>query len=258
MSERSERPRRQSQRTIADLHLLRYVPVASPVHRMWAGTKLIVVTVFSIATLQWPGWASLGVVAAVLALGLLVSRVPFGAVPRPPRWFAIGLAMSAAFSLESGVHGLTEWLRFITLALLLFGLASLVGWTTLMADLAPALTRLLRPLRLLRVPVDEVVVTLALSVRCLPLLVEEMRTLHAARRMREPVVPSSWTGRVRYFHDVLVTALVSSLRRARELADAMEARGGPGAAVLTPLRLGWSDAAAFVVTAAAVAAMAML
>ena len=62
--------------------------------------------------------------------------------------------------------------------------AALVGWTTQLGAVAPALARLARPLRVLRLPVDEWIVAIALALRCLPLLIDEMRTLAAARRLR--------------------------------------------------------------------------
>src|SRR5439155_3696334 len=120
------------------------------------------------------------------------------------------------------------WARFTALALLLGMAAVVLAWTTPPADLAPALGRLSRPLRWLRLPADELVMTVALSVRCVPLLFDEVRVLHAARRVRETEEPTGWGVRARRAHDLLVTALVSSVRRAGELADAMEARGGVG------------------------------
>ena len=39
-----------------ELHFLRHVPGNSPVHRMWAGTKLLVVAGIGIAIVAQPSW----------------------------------------------------------------------------------------------------------------------------------------------------------------------------------------------------------
>jgi energy-coupling factor transporter transmembrane protein EcfT len=185
-----------------------------------------------------------------------------------PRWFWVGLAIAGGLSFLAGgppdltivgvvvgLHGLLTWLRVTVLALLLALLALTVGWTTPLAELAPGLSRLLAPLRRVRVPVDELVTTVALSVRCLPLLGEEVRILRAARRVRQPVVPTGLRARVRDVNDLLTTALVCSVRRAQEMADAIVARGGHGPVASQPLNLGARDGIALGIIAAAVVSM---
>jgi energy-coupling factor transporter transmembrane protein EcfT len=247
-----------------EVHLLRYVPGDSPIHRMWAGTKLVVAAVLSIGLVSRPTWRVEGVVWVVFALALALARVPKSALPRPPRWFAYGIALGGVLAVGSGgaptVHmfsvalalgGLIEWLRFTLFGLLVLGMATLIGWTTPLADLPPALDRLYGPLRALRLPVDDLVMVIALSVRCVPLLIEEMRVLGAARRLRQPEAGRGWRARVIVLHDLLVTALVASLRRARDLAEALDARGGPSRVGRQQLRLQAVDIVAFFVAAAA-------
>jgi energy-coupling factor transporter transmembrane protein EcfT len=95
------------------------------------------------------------------------------------------------------------------------------------------LARLAAPARWLRLPVDEWIVAVGLAIRCLPLLIDETRTLVAVRRVRRrhvAVRPSSVRTTLRVVgyeaHDLLATLVVVALRRARDLADAIEARGG--------------------------------
>ena len=254
-----------------EIHLLRYVPGDSPLHRMWAGTKLLAVVALDVALVARPGWPAQAVVWALALGAFALSRVPSTALPRPPRWFVVLVGVDWLLNIGSGgspsVHvagigielgGLLEWWRLTSLYLLVFGLATLVAWTTPMAELTPALAKLARPLRWLRLPVDEVVVAISLSVRCLPLLVEEFRVLQAARRMREPDLPQGLAGRIRYAHDVLVTALASSLRRAKEMADAIEARGGGEGITAPPVRLRAVDVVALVLVALTAAAVVVV
>src|SRR5213082_3319271 len=254
-----------------EIHLLRHVPGTSPLHRMWAGTKLVVVGGIGIAVVAEPSWISQAVAAAVLGIALLAARVPLTAAPRPPVWFAYALAFAGFLALTAGgkpeIHtpaltlgfgGLIDWIRFTTLTVIVLGFAVVLGWTTHLADLGPALTRLFAPLRVVRAPVDEVVAAVTLCVRCLPLLVDELRTLYAVRRLRHPEVPTTMKGEVLNLHDLLVGALVSSLRRARELADAIDGRGGVGPAPRLPVRLRLPDYVALIATVTAIVGIVLI
>lgn len=256
---------------LGDLHVLRYVPVESPVHRAWAGTKIGAVVVLTFALLLWPTWQAAGLGVVVVLGGGLVARLPRGILPHLPRVVYALFGLGAVIALVSGggrpVHlgdlslrlgGLDQWARFSLIGLDLLGFAALVTWTTPLADLAPALGRLLGPLRHLRVPVDEVVGAIALSVRCLPLLIDETRMLLAASRTRLPVPPASWKERSRLVEDLMLGGLASALRRARELAEAIEARGGVPAELEEPHRLAPLDGLLIAVVAAVAVAMALL
>jgi energy-coupling factor transport system ATP-binding protein len=237
-------------RTRRELHLFRPVPGDSVVHRLWAGTKLIGLVAIAVALSIQPAWPALGVMAGVVALGLGVARIPWGAVPRLPRWFWIGVLSGGLLTLQAGgrpnVHvlGLTigvgalgEWLRASAFAIVVLVAAALVSWTTPLADVAPALRRLGAPLRRLRLPVDEGATAVALGIRCLPLLVDEIRTLAAVRSLRAARQRQHqrhadrsrrWRRHLTEPQDLLTAALVVAVRRGDELADAIEARGGLG------------------------------
>jgi energy-coupling factor transport system permease protein len=211
----------------------------SVLHSLWAGTKLVGVAALSVLLFVWPTWTAEGIIAALLLGVLLAVRVPAGAVPRVPSWLLLLVAIGAVVAFASGgapvlhvaglslaVGGLSSWARFAVLAIELLCTAALVGWTTPLAELAPALSRLASPLRRLRVPVDELAVALALAIRCLPLIVEELRTLRDARRSRRPAGDRSARELADDMVELAVAALLSAVRRAGELGDAIEARGG--------------------------------
>ena len=256
------RPRPAKSRRETELTFLRLVPGNSPIHRLWAGTKLLVAAELALMVSISPTWAMVAVVAGVVALELLVGRIPLGAFPRLPNWFFIVFAITALLSMWSqtkpityvggialSIGGLEEWARFTALAVALVLSGALIGWTTPLGEIAPALARLGRPLRWLRLPVDEWVIAIALAIRCLPLLIEEIRVLNAARRLRahdRDRTRERPRAMVRNAlietQDLLATAIVVSIRRARDLADAIESRGGLGAgANLPPVRVGVVD-----------------
>lgn len=223
-----------------ELNVLRLVPGDTPVHRLWAGTKLLAVMALSVTLTINPVWPALAVVGAVLVAGIVLARIPRGATPRFPRWLWIGLLIGWSLAFISSrkplwhVAGITlswgageEWLRLTVLGAMILGWALLLSWTTPLSEIAPALAKLGAPLRWVRVPVDELAVSVALGTRCLPLLIDEVRTLLAARRLRHrPGQQTSWRTRLQEPHLLLSAALLVALRRAAEMARAIEARGG--------------------------------
>jgi energy-coupling factor transport system permease protein len=257
-----------------EINLLRPVPGDTPVHRLWAGTKLVALAALVVALSIRPAWPSVAVVAGFLFACLLVARIPRGAVPRLPRWFWVALALGGVLSLRStrpplvqlgptsvSLGALNQWALYTVLAVVLLAAAALVSWTTPLAQVAPALAALGRPLRWLRLPVDEWAVAAALSIRCLPMLIEEIRTLAAARRLRPRGRPDGLS-RFEYWmieaQDLLLASLAVSMRRAHDLGEAIEARGGFGVISDTSGGPRIRDLAAVVVVAAAVTAALMV
>ena len=97
--------------------------------------------------------------------------------------------------MDLGLGGLLNFLQITVLSIVLLGLGGLVSWTTNVAEIAPAVAKLGRPLRLLRIPVDDWAVALALALRAFPMLIDEFRVLFAARKLRprEPATTGAGT-----------------------------------------------------------------
>ena len=239
--------------------LLRPVPGDSVIHRLWAGTKLIVVAGIGVMLTFYPGWVPIGLTAALCFTTAWLAHIPRAALPSIPRWLWIVIIIggtTAAFaggspvidlgSVEVGLGGLVTFLRITAVSIVLLGLGALVSWTTNVAEIAPAVATLGRPLRPLRIPVDDWAVTLALALRAFPMLIDEFRVLYAARRLRPKEVPTSRRARRRRWAlevvDILAAGITVALRRADEMGDAITARGGAGqisAAPSRPKRADW-------------------
>jgi energy-coupling factor transport system permease protein len=239
--------------------LLRPVPGTSVIHRLWAGTKLIVVFVISLLLAFYPGWVPIGLMALLVGVTVKLARIPRGTAPSIPRWLWVLLFLGAVtatlgggqpvlhlWSVDLEVGGLLKFLRFTLLSIVLLVLGALVSWTTNVADVAPAIAKLGRPLRPLRIPVEDWAVALALSLRAFPMLLDEFRLLYASRRLRpRPVLPDGRARRRRWLTesvDLLAAGITVALRRADEMGDAITARGGTGqisAAPSGPRRADW-------------------
>jgi energy-coupling factor transport system permease protein len=247
--------------------LLRPVPGDSVVHRLWAGTKLLTVAGIGVLMTFYPGWIPIGLVAVLVVVTAWLAGVPRGAVPTIPLVLWILLLLgggSAALAggdphvvlggVTIGLGGVLSFLRITALSIVLLGLGMLVSWTTNVAEIAPAIAKLGRPLKVLRIPVDEWAVTIALALRAFPMLIDEFRVLFAARRLR-PRDPAS-TRRDRRHRwaaeliDLLAAAVTVALRRADEMGDAITARGGSGQISALPSRPRRADAVALAIVLA--------
>ena len=247
--------------------LLRPVPGRSVVHELWAGIKLIVVAGIGVLLTYYPGWIPIGLVAALVLVTAWLARVPWGALPSVPYWLWIVLFLGGATAglaggaphltvgaVTVGFGGVLNFLRLTLLATVLLGLGALVSWTTNVAEVAPAISRLGRPLKAMRIPIEDWAVTIALALRAFPMLIEEFRVLFAARRLRprDPVI----TGRERRHRwaselvDLLAATITVALRRADEMGDAITARGGAGQLSALPSRPKWADAVALAIALA--------
>ena len=240
------------------LMLMRPVPGPSPIHNLWAGTKLIAVLAISVLLTITPSWPVIGFVVLLVLITAALAGISHTCIPSIPRWvwllFTAGSVLTIANGgapeirfgpVGVGVGGFLDFLRVTILGLALIGLGAVTSWTTQVADIAPAVALLGRPLRILRLPVDDWAVTASLAFRLFPMLAEELRLLAAARRLRPP--PPEKRSRRAEVVDLCATAMVVWLRRANEMGDAITARGGVGRIAAQPTLPGWRDGVAAVV-----------
>ncbi|MEV5838859.1 energy-coupling factor transporter transmembrane protein EcfT [Nocardia sp. NPDC052112] len=229
--------------------LFREVPVSSPVHSLWAGTKIIGAFLISVVLMFLPSWPVLGsMVVFLIAIGV-AARLPLSTLPRLPWWFWSVLGIGALLNVPVGSEALLRYLNVTVFGLILLAASFLIAWTTPMGDIAPALAKLGAPLRKFRVPVDEWAVVIALTLRGLPLLIDEIRVLRAARRLRPK---DSLLNRAadNPLVDILTAAMAVSSRRATELGEAITARGGTGQLTARPSSPGRNDAIALTIVIA--------
>ncbi|MGJ6121514.1 energy-coupling factor transporter transmembrane protein EcfT [Mycolicibacterium sp. Y3] len=227
------------------LVLLRPVPVASPIHSLWAGTKLIIIFAVGLLLATNPGWVPLAATAGLVVVGIWLAHIPRSALPAVPGPVWVMLALGSVFlttsggapfielgSVHVGLGGVLQFLQITTLAIVLLMLGALLSWTTELCDIAPALVTLGRPLKWLRIPVEDWAATLSLALRSFPMMFDEFRLMHAARKLRpEPPLRTRRQRlgyRVRDFIDLISTAIAMVFRRADEMGDAITARGGAG------------------------------
>ena len=133
----------------------------------------------------------------------------------------------------------------IRLFCLVGGTGILLTYTTSPNVLCDAIESLLSPLKRIRVPVHDFAMMMTIALRFIPTLIEETDKIMSAQKARGADFESgNLLKRAKALLPILIPLLVSSIRRASELAVAMECRcyaGGEGRTKLKRLHLRFSD-----------------
>jgi energy-coupling factor transport system permease protein len=225
---------------LSGLGLGTYQAGDSIAHRLDGRSKIIALFGVMIAAFGALHLYYFGVIAAVLIVSSIVARVDQRAMLRSMALVLVLLAVSCfvyallipgkpefrlgPFSLSS--DGVQLGVRiFFQSGSLIYGAQILTSSTEPLA-IATALQRLCKPLTLVRVPVDELAMLVTLALTFLPLIREQVRTVIDAQLARGTDL---WHGpletRFRAIISLYNPLISANLRRAGELATAMEARG---------------------------------
>ncbi|HZM16601.1 MAG TPA: energy-coupling factor transporter transmembrane protein EcfT [Candidatus Krumholzibacteria bacterium] len=231
---------------LVGLALGRYIPRSSPLHRLDAGIKLVGAFCLATASLCSSRLDLQLLQGVVLLAAFLLARLPARLLLRALRGAAWLLAFVALANLGwAAVSG--GWTReqnpaefgvLLARLLDLVLLSVLFTATTVPVDLARGLDRLLGPLRRLRLPVHELGFLLVLALSFIPIFLAEARSLVAAHRTKMGGSRWRWWHRLQAVVPLAVPLFLSVLRRADELAVALDARcfvpGRPRTAFVPP------------------------
>ena len=120
-----------------------------------------------------------------------------------------------------------EYTGFLLLRIMIVVmLSSLLTFTTMPTDITNGLESLLRPLKLIKFPVGELATMLSLTLRFIPTLLEETQKIMKAQASRGVEFSESrFKDKVTQIISLLIPIFVIALKRAEDLANAMEVRG---------------------------------
>ena len=238
---------------LRDITVGQYYQTDSVIHRLdprvkLGGTLLFIISLFFFQ--HFPGY-----VAAALFLGIVIklSHVPFRFMVRGMKAIVFLLILTVAFNLflTPGTELVSFWKLTITweglktaaamavrLTMLIIG-SSIMTLTTTPNNLTDGMEKMMRPLRVFKVPVHEVAMMMSIALRFIPILLEETDKIMKAQIARGADFESgNLLKRAKAMVPLLVPLFVSAFRRANDLALAMEARcyrGGEGRTKMKPL-----------------------
>ncbi|WP_438821622.1 energy-coupling factor transporter transmembrane component T family protein [Gordonibacter massiliensis (ex Traore et al. 2017)] len=219
----------------------------------WTGLALCALVFVAVAALSGvpvrrffallvPVYVIAGFAVLFNGFALDVSQAAPGAVPTVlgdsfPGAFASLPPVALAGSFGFVPAGFARGCFFAARIVLLVVASLVVTYTTTSTALTDALADFLRPLRRLRVPVDDIAMVFSLALRFIPVTAEEFGRVHDAQQARGAAFAegSLWQ-RLRAWQTVLIPLFVGLFRRADALAAAMDARCYGAEAGRTSLR----------------------
>ncbi len=250
---------------IRDITIGQYYPANSVIHRLdprikLLGTVIFIVSVFFINDLT-------GLLLATVALGSVIrlSTIPLKYMLKGLRaifvllLFTVALNMfltpgdvifKAAF-LKVTKEGVVMAAQMgVRLIYLIVG-STIMTLTTTPNNLTDGLEKALSPLNKLHFPVHELAMTMSIALRFIPILTDETDKIMKAQQARcADFDEGNLAKRISNLIPILVPLFISAVRRANDLAMAMEARcyhGGTGRTKMKPLVYTKRDYMAYVI-----------
>ncbi|MBD5100438.1 MAG: energy-coupling factor transporter transmembrane protein EcfT [Clostridiales bacterium] len=223
-----------------DVSFGQYYPVNSAIHNIDARIKILVTLLFMVTVFFIVSYTAFAVMFFLLSVAILISQVPYKIVLKSIKgilFLLIFTALLNIFFTSSGNALITTKLLVITdqginfaikmalrFTLLVLG-SSLLTLTTTPTELTDALEYLLKPLKLIKIPVHDLAIIMSIALRFIPGLVEETDKIMMAQKARGANLDSgNLFKKIKAMLPVLIPLFVSAFRRADELADALDAR----------------------------------
>ena len=227
---------------ISDITLGQFFPGFSPLHKLDPRTKIILAILYIIGVFLANSPASLCIVLLVTLFLMFISRISVGVILRGIKPIIIILIFTSLINIfmtkgegeplihfwvinifEEGI--IKAAFMSIRIILLIIGTSMLLTYTTSPIALTDGIESLLKPLKLIGVPVHLFAMMMTIALRFIPTLVEETEKIMNAQKSRGADFSSGGLiKRAKALIPLLVPLFVSSFKRAEELATAMECR----------------------------------
>lgn len=239
---------------LRDVTLGQFFPGNSLLHRLDPRTKILVVTAYIIALFGAKSFLTYGIMFLLLCQGIALSKVPLKAIfkgMKPIVMIVVFTALLNLFYSPGEIVLLEFWIftLYLEAVIMAFFMAIrilmlvtgtfLLTYTTSPMVLTGGLEYLMSPLKKMRVPVHDLSMMMSIALRFIPNLIEETDKIMSAQKARGADFESgSFVRRAKALIPLLVPLFISALRRADELADAMDCRcyhGGEGRTKMTQL-----------------------
>ncbi len=258
-----------------DVAFGQYYPANSFVHKCDPRVKILFLITYIVTIFLSKSFYALGACALVFVLIAIFSGVPFKSLLRSVRAVIFLVLFTAILNLLfydgqtpiwEGFFLTWEALYFtlflaVRLILLVLG-SSLLTLTTSPVSLTDGLEGILFPLKWIRFPVHELALIMSIALRFIPILTDETaRIMNAQKARGTDFETGGLIKRIKAITPILIPLLISAVRRADELGDAMDARCYSGSKKRTKykkLTFTWRDLIAVLVIGALLAGVIVM
>ena len=240
---------------ISDITIGQYFPGNSLLHKLDARVKIVLIVLLIAGIFICRNVVSLAFITLASIIIIAISKIPFKTIFKSIKPLAVIIVITSLLNLFYGegeplvkigrikitVSGIETAVFMAVRIVLLVVISSLLTYTTSPTELTDALERLFKPLKILKIDVHSIAMTMTIALRFIPTLIEEIDKIMSAQKSRGAQMDSgNIVNRVKALVPVLIPLFVSSFRRANELAYAMECRcyrGGEGRTKMKVMKL---------------------
>ena len=247
---------------ISDITLGQFFPGVSAIHRLDPRTKIILSILFIVGVFLADTVVAFIFLTLSTVLLVVASKISFRVILKgikPIIYILIFTALINIFLTKgSGEPLVSFWVINIyteglvraffmayRVVILIIGTSTLLTYTTSPISLTDGIESLLRPLKLLHVPVHLFAMMMTIALRFIPTLVEETEKIMNAQKSRGADFSTGGPiKRAKALIPILIPLFVSAFKRAEELATAMECRcyrGDDNRTKLVKLEYKWID-----------------
>lgn len=246
---------------LKDITLGQFFPGNSLLHRIDPRIKIILTIIYIVGVFLADTVSGFILITLFTFVLMLISKIPVRTVivGMKPLLFIIIFTVIVNVFFTKGdhllfeigfIHVYTEGLMLallvtVRIAALLAGTSIILTYTTSPTALTEGIERLLMPLSYLHVPVHDFAMMMTIALRFIPTLIEETDKIMNAQRARGvDFSHGNLIERGKALIPVLIPLFLSAIRRAGDLATAMECRcyhGGKGRTRMNTSRLCAAD-----------------
>lgn len=254
---------------LKDITFGQYYESDSSVHKLDPRTKILLLILIIIFLFITKNLFSLCLATAFIVFSIIITKVPIKLYLKNIRSILPVIIFTALINIFYGGGGdiiFKIWklqvstggvYRAFYMALrivLLITVSSVLTYTTSPNDLTDAIEKLLSPLKIfgLKNAVHTLAMMMTIALRFIPTLVEETEKIMNAQKARGADLESgNLFERIKALIPILIPLLISSVKRAYELAEAMECRcynGGENRQRMKQLKFSLLDIYAAIIT----------
>ncbi len=239
---------------LRDITIGQYYEEKSKIHSLDPRVKLFATVAYMAALFIANNIIGYVIAGIFLAVIIKMSKVPLKYILKGLKTIVILILFSVFFSViftegdviidleifDITIQGIIKGVQLTArLCMLIMG-TSLLTYTTTPTDIADGLEKACSPLKVIRIPVHDIAMMISIAFRFIPVLVEETDKIMKAQMARGADFENgNIIKKSKAMVPLIVPLIISSIKRALDLATAMEARcyrGGEGRTKMKPLK----------------------
>lgn len=226
-----------------DISFGQYYPTNSIIHRLDPRAKIIMNFLFVVGIFLINSYFGFMLATAIILAVILMAKLPILSVLKSLKGILFIILLTSVLNIffytqkadlrilaqlkgaTISVEGVDQALKiFLRLVLAITG-ASLFSLTTTPVEVANGIEGLLKPLRIIKVPVRDLAMIISIALRFVPTIFEEVNMIMSAQKSRGASIDTgNFFKRIKALPPILIPLFVNSFKRADELAYAMESR----------------------------------